>query len=115
MAQTDPGPPSALAREERAGGPLEMLADYLARRRATRLVVDGLVVHVLCAIVGHVWAAFMAERAGREVPMSASAYVVSPGALFQMAYGLLFYVAWALVAVGCARLIADAARGKAEQ
>lgn len=93
-------------------GPLAALADYLAERRATRLVVDGAVLHVLCALVGHLWAANSTRLLGATPPTSPFEYLVSPSTILQAVWGLLFYLAWALVGVGCARIVADAVRGR---
>lgn len=91
-------------------GPLEFAASYLANRRPTKLVVDGVLLHAVGLVVGHVYSVFTPPDAWHGTPFASAAYLISQFAVISLLWTLFYQLSWVLVAVGCARIIANGLR-----
>ena len=89
----------------------EWLADWFAVRRATRLVVDGLLVLLVSGVVYLVWSLWV-EMRHDPTALSRTTLDRNINLLFSMVHEALHYLGIVIVAVGCARIVADAIREK---
>ncbi len=87
------------------------LADWFDVRRATRLVVDGLLVLLASGIVYVLWTLWV-DRRGEPLLVARTALDRNISVLFSVVHSSLLYLGIVVVAVGCSRIIADACRGR---
>ncbi len=87
----------------------EWAADWFAVRRATRLVVDGLVVLLVAGVVYLAWTFWSNVQRG-DFETGRTLLGRNIGMMFASAHAVLQYLGIVIVAVGCARIIAEGRR-----
>ena len=85
------------------------LADWLAVRRATRLVVDGLIVLLAAGVVYLAWSMW-AETQQAQFQAGQTVLGRNIGIMFASLHAGLKYLGIVFVAAGCARIIAEGRR-----
>jgi TRAP-type C4-dicarboxylate transport system permease small subunit len=88
------------------------LADWLAIRRATRLVVDGLTILLAAGAVYLAWS-FWAETQHADFQAGQTLLGRNIGIMFASLHAGLKYLGIVIVAVGCARIIGEGWSGSA--
>lgn len=102
---TEPAP-----EPNRSRGLPSVLADWLSVRRPTRLVVDGLLLLIVFVPLGQIgsWLAWSEQAAGSADPLALRTYALRWSNIVNALGSIAYFAGIVLVAVGLARIIADA-------
>ncbi|MFN7020321.1 MAG: hypothetical protein ACK4WH_03210 [Phycisphaerales bacterium] len=85
----------------------QVAADLLALRKPTRLTIDGLLLIIASVAVAEFYDAYRLAESARGPVASVADKVLKLSSALGALSSTLYYGGWVLVAVGCARIVAD--------